>query len=520
MKNSIQNKSLILPLAALTLIMQPLSAWSDQTSFWSTKTLSAGGNSIDFPLDTSDKNLKEICVIPTHFTIGNSTQYSEKDSNKEKSLCNFAWHSDKDISDPNGSVSVAICPKLNSTNPGVQLFKIPESTSDQTWNKTRTEKEFCKEKSDINSKYTELSDLEAKFKQSITCSYAPSALAAYHLSRMLGGIGNTPVSVVRTMDSKSHKKIVDKALDILQGRNNEQIYMAWNQFSKSYQTNKNPKFFTGDELFIYGALSDNKKNEFNYTEVSGVGPYDTRYMRFQKQKPFVRVSNSDDLSVIIGSSDFSQVIPVVQQMKDVSDMIVLDSLLSQDDRIGNIHFLLGRIKLSDDGTPIRSLVKKDEVKAFETRAKKQYKRTLNRLSESEISNLSINSKEKGELVRFMLLKDNDCGVDVDKRSNQMRKISAIEQVRHMSPTTYRQLMELLSLSKSKDSGLDVFFKQTLLFRDVDYSTKNSKSFLSNLIKVSDALKKNCKAGLLKLDLDVTFDSAQKLIEYNANDHEC
>ena len=53
---------------------------------------------------------------------------------------------------------------------------------------------------------------EAKYKLSTSCSYTPSLLAYYHLSRVLGNIVNVPVAVVRTLDLDRHKAVAQHAL--------------------------------------------------------------------------------------------------------------------------------------------------------------------------------------------------------------------------------------------------------------------------------------------------------------------
>ncbi|MGZ3769908.1 MAG: hypothetical protein ACXVCP_03285 [Bdellovibrio sp.] len=111
----------------------------------------------------------------------------------------------------------------------------------------------------------------------------------------------------------------------------------------------------------------------------------------------------------------------------------------------------------------------------------------------------------------MILKDNDCGVDVDRRTNNMRVINAIEQVRHISPNTYRQIMRLQQMADASDSQLKSFFKNTLLYREKDFARTSRKSFLDNLNRVATVLKENCQTGALSLDLDPRFNSSGELL---------
>jgi hypothetical protein len=332
---------------------------------------------------------------------------------------------------------------------------------------------------------------------------------------MMGGQLNTPVAVVKTMDRKEHQELGKMALKILAPKPTEIIYKAWTQFAARDSEGTESKLYVDGGKFLYGSLSENIKRESNYTEVSGVGPYETRYERFSQQPPFKKVIDGRDVEDILGSAkDFKSSLPVIQQMADVSNMVVLDTLLSQDDRIGNIHFFVSYSSIDVDGkVHTKRLSKKD----MEVITKLAGAKPLSRLREVDFISMTdsflkakpeVTTDKKfspgGVLVREMVLKDNDCGVDVDKRSNKMRKISAIEAVRHVTPQTYQAIMALQRDVNAADSKMKEFFINTLLYRDIDY-TKSGKSFTDNLSKVASVLKANCKNGSLKIDLDYSYD---------------
>jgi hypothetical protein len=113
---------------------------------------------------------------------------------------------------------------------------------------------------------------------------------------------------------------------------------------------------------LYGALSENAKGEEKYTEVSGVGDFATRYQRFLEQNPFLNVANPADVETVGKSKRIEKLVPVILQMRDVSGMILLDTLLSQDDRIGNIQYTFEVIEQTPNGTVSRELTK-DEKEA-------------------------------------------------------------------------------------------------------------------------------------------------------------
>lgn len=406
-------------------------------------------------LFTSPNGLVESCIIPQKIK---ASYFSKGDEEDEATLCGMDFYKDS-----------LVCPKQNSTNPGILIGEMIAGVS-----KERAEANYCK---GPNKDYV---SVEAKFKQSISCSYTPSVLAYYQFSRLLDDAGRVPVAVIRTMDKREHQKQTHKALSYgLSGV----IKTTWSTFASEHRKGTNDKLFDNSRQFVYGALSDNPKREERYTEVSGRGSYETRYQRFLQQKPFLNVANPASIERIAGSS-FEKAVHTVVQMKDVSDMILLDTLFSQDDRIGNIHYKLAWYFIDEKGKVDRKTSKSKFGKSGWATPKEEQEKF---------------GSKGGILVKEMLLKDNDCGVDVTKRSNMMRNISAIEKVRHMSGKTYSRFMAFAKQAKHPDT--ESWMKRELLFTDRDLKG-HPRSFQSNLDRAVTVLKANCESGLLKLDLNV------------------
>ena len=57
----------------------------------------------------------EICVVPKH--LGNAA-YSDHDLKDEVELCGIDQYTD-----------AAVCPKINSTNPGLDLYSLPQGST-------------------------------------------------------------------------------------------------------------------------------------------------------------------------------------------------------------------------------------------------------------------------------------------------------------------------------------------------------------------------------------------------------
>ena len=139
----------------------------------------------------------EICVVPKHLAAG---RYFDKDSEIELRLCNIDEHKNS-----------AVCPKLNSTNPGLDLYSLPEGGTPQ-----QVEAARCN---------TAGAHKIAKYKLSSSCSYTPSILGYYHLSRMLGGIADVPPAVLRTFDLQNHIALGRAALAA--SASNSLIHQTW-----------------------------------------------------------------------------------------------------------------------------------------------------------------------------------------------------------------------------------------------------------------------------------------------------
>lgn len=398
--------------------------------------------------------LTEVCVIPKHWP--GAGYYQNKDVEDEVELCSYNFYA-----------NVGLCPKYSSSNPGILLLKATDKYS-----KSAIDSSSCNVDA-MNLK------TEAKFKQSISCSNTSSILAYYQLSRLLGNIGRVPVAVIRTMDIRTHSALSAKANNRLRG-SREDIARTWANFAEVHRRPASyPSIVDTSLTQIYGALSENPKNEEKYSEINGVGSYDTRYARFQQQKPFLRVASSKSVGEMLGTTEFTKVAQVVTQMKDIGDMILIDTLLNQQDRIGNIHYKFYWYVLGKD-TPSQIMRVKSGAK---------WKDDQLILPKEEKTAMTGRT---AVLLKEMLLKDNDCGVTKD---NMMRKYSVLEKVRHMSHLTY-------SLFMAFERTLDNPAIRDYFMRELLYSGSQYESLEANAAKARDILISRCRAGQLRFDLDL------------------
>ncbi|MFN7905316.1 MAG: hypothetical protein ACK5P5_09035 [Pseudobdellovibrionaceae bacterium] len=348
----------------------------------------------------------EICIIPKKLP---GAAYSKSDLENEKELCGFHI-----------GVNAAACGKENSTNPGVNFFtpEVPKNTPANVIQQmvTQLQQSDCTAKNAQGKK----ADKDAKYKLSTSCSYSPSLLAYYHMSRALGNIVNVPPAVLRTMDLGRHIAIGEKSLKDTEGKGliNDTWRSLMTQLRAGRNSNKKDLLFTDDFDQSYGALQKNPKEEniFQekkqklYKEFFNEG--EDRAVSFRENNAIYRMLRNKNLTVprIFNSANVQEMV----HLRDAADFILLDTILGQQDRFGNIHFI---------------------EKHFYTWTNAQGQFDV----KSERKPEKIPAGVPSVAVKEMLLKDNDCGV---AKENRIAAAGLLNNVAHMSPKTYKALLAL------------------------------------------------------------------------------
>lgn len=409
---------------------------------------------------------QEICVIPQHSQIG---AYSKSDLKDEKELCSYDFHGltrDREV------VPMALCPKLNSSNPGVLVMEIPEG-----WNRSQFEAEKCLIDNDLQK-------TEAKFKQTVTCSYTPSILTYYHVSRYLGGAGNVPAAVLRTMSKERHYKVAEQGL-IGTRKVGGAIRKGWEILESSHgNTTSAPLLFDRQGEFLFGALQTNVKNEAKYYEIIGGGAYEDRYNNFVKKDFYKQLTNPRDILDVLGSNSFDKVAQPLLTLKDATDMILLDTLLTQQDRMYNQHFKWAW-----------TWIENGKVKRQRVKAKMDDKGVVSFVKEKDKAEQAEFAAKNAVMVKELIMKDNDCGLRARFYRNRMKEVKALDGIRHMSGVTYTALLKLAQNLRNPEMG--TYLKNETLMTDADL-----KVMLTNVFAAEETLKTKCLAGELKLDLDL------------------
>ena len=365
-------------------------------------------------------------VFPGHPEI-----YSKKDIEKERELAEIDFYNGK----TKEGLDIVLIPKTYSTSPGINIHavKLPAGTSHLGYAATHTGKAHSSDDKVI-----------AKYKQSIPThfTYSPSILGYYHLSRFLG-TGHVEPAIVRTMDLAAHKPLADLGKAKAIGSNNRK---QWTELRALDETHSNPTLYTEDGKQLYGALQANPAGEESYPHLSDLGGA----AAFAASAEFGKVTSPDPLNLNCKDDNGKLNQAAVQQIvqvKDLSDMVLMDFIMSQADRFsGNMHS--EKIYVWVENGALKHKTKKGDS----TKAAEQLK---------EIPPEAV-------LIDRMIMKDNDAGLI---SGNSAKSYHLLDKISHMDPKTYNRLLDLQKELQKPEVAQ--WYQTELLFTPANFNTVKS-----------------------------------------------
>ena len=393
----------------------------------------------------------EISILPRHLEFA---KYQGKDGAEdtadEQKLARYDFYKVGNTPDDG---AVALCPKNKSTSAAVELFEIPQGSS-------KPAEETASYCTSIRKTSKDL----AKFKQTdnvFTTTSAAAILGYYHVSRALGDICEIQPAILRTMDIDQHKKVVKLVADLGIGGT---VRKSWNLFNKYYA---NPKassvaasLFTSDFQQIYGALLKKTRGEEPYVEWLRAGTNLTSVAAFRN------MADSRPVAAILGSSQFTpKNVQALVGMRDMSELILLDYLLAQSDRLtgGNMSDYNMVYYLQDN--QVKHSRKADDVPPGATQV----------------------SAKKLTIV------DTDAGL---LNQNVFEQKGYLNQICHLHPETYNRLVDFAQRWKT-DPKVRAFFHQECIFSNGQLSR-----FEKYLLTAAATMQSRRTTGKLFLDLDL------------------
>ena len=417
----------------------------------------------------TDHGKNDTCVALKRFP---GASYDKDDEKKEDKLCSYDFYAESKQADD--QKPVVLCPKLNSTNPGTNVYELPDG---------KTKASLQTDASCLNGQ----DGLEkiGKYKQSLWCGHTGAVLAAYHVSRALGDVAGVPAAVLRTMDKPSHRVIVDQG-----GRLTTQKYGAasktfikrnWNALWSCLHDGRSDCGLPGtpsENLYIRGpVLWDQEVANSGFRTGHLVGAFmanaseDGKYPNITTQasvkanKRYVALANPR--SPGFAKSWDPETVQGILAMKDISDFLILDTIIEQQDRFSDSGGNLSQKKY---------LVWQD----------------ANGEMQSERADKKKDAPDNALTIARMVIEDNDCGLRKGMRRARGYD-DMIAGIHHLAPSTYQGLQ---NLAKNIDSQKDVFTQGMAM------SNSEFARLAENIKFVAGDFSAKCQAGTLTLDLDV------------------
>src|SRR5207342_1282336 len=115
-----------------------------------------------------------------------------------------------------------------------------------------------------------------------------------------------------------------------------------------------------------------------------------RAQNFRNGNPIIgMLARNSDISTLVGRNFTTENVQKMVQLKDAADLIVIDTLMNQQDRFGNIHYLTTHYYV--------------DTKDLNQDGSARFKSSRDLTSEEA-------ARVGAVQIKKMLLKDNDCGV--------------------------------------------------------------------------------------------------------------
>lgn len=430
----------------------------------------------------SPNGIEEACHILEEIPEG---LYSDKDKQKEQFFCSLSFYDDPNI---------GLCPKTWSTSPAIVLYKL--NGTDFENNKEEFEAGDCRK---ARKKIKSINKYKHTMNQSGTSgTYSPSSLLYYHFSRYFDSMIKVPVAVYREMDKEYHQEVLaKKGLELATKRMNK---AAWVHLQDVDSYRPIGDILTSDKKKIYGSFVKNKGTRYGpiMNGIRTKGSLGQSY-QFQETPAFTALRNSKDSVQAVRdvlktykksyidkvSSRVRVKKDLVREFKSVTDkqmfywmeelveIVVLDYIFSQQDRVGNLDFRY-----------YYYWIEEGEIKSKRARYDQAiYKRVPEKLKDKDVS-----------ILMRSYLNDNDAGARYEYR-NSTKKTFMAENLRHFKASTYKKLY---NLNEDLQSEGQIYH---YLKDNFNLPEKNFKQAIKNTKLLFDIFKNNCINGKLKFDID-------------------
>jgi hypothetical protein len=384
--------------------------------------------------------------------------------------------------------NTALCPKVWSTSPGTIIYDL--SPGSYTGKVKQFEQTACEEGKRAK-KHPEKK--LAKFKSTMngaetSGTFSTSSLLYYHFSRYFNTIVDIPVAVWRSIDRKNHLERVTRNGVALSGKS-RMLHAGWLRMESAEENpvtyHPEEELFTTDSAAIHGILLNSPGRRYNTavngTRASGWGIGQNN--DFQKTGPYLALRSEKPLTIAIQHGlhtarknkkmrhDLGKDISDAQMifwMTELTEITLLDYIFNQQDRIGNIDYI-----------PYWYWIEQGAIKRMKAHGKDIPARL---------------SSKKPLLLKRSQLNDNDAGGRIEY-INFTKKTKMLDKQRHYGAELYKKLLYLNNDFENKGT-LYNYLRDTF-----SLSAKQTQHIVKNTAEATKILKKTCRLGLLRFDLD-------------------
>lgn len=421
---------------------------------------------------------QELCVAIEHAPDGN---YSETDRSDEKNLCAIDFYSG----------SFALCPKAFSTSPGTLIYDLRGGPF--AGQASAFETKHCSQKRIIKSG---VSGGPVSFKMTMntpdsSATFAPASWLYYHFSRYFDTYVHVPVSVYRSMDRQQHfERVVRTGVAASSGSGSGKMnHAGWKALENGASDPSSYKpmreLYTAGGRQIFGVLLQAEGRrygaEINGTRKSGWGAGQNR--DFQETAPFLALRHDGALhdSIAVGlqganrdpelqKAMLNEPAPVqmVFWMRELAEIVLLDFIFSQQDRVGNVDYV-DYWYWVDDGDVHRAPANGD------TRPARAGNNDAVRIRRSAIN-------------------DNDAAGRL-AYANFAKTTGILDKLRHFPASTYRRLQQL---ANDFDTAGPHYQWLSTAFT---LSDRQVAQVVANTLQASRVLAESCQAGRLRFSLE-------------------
>lgn len=405
--------------------------------------------------------------------------YSRKDKAKEEDFLGIDFYDN----------SIGLCPKTWSTSPGTMVRNIAATGQSQADYESQ-----CKGK-DVPPSVKKVAVYKQSMNQNNTSgTFSMASLLYYHFSRYFDMSVHIPVAIYREMDCKQHYQRVTKRGDAL--TNSGMIAAGWQHLAAAERDpahfNAAASLFTSDHSKIFGSVLKGKGERYG-TEINGVrSSWGTvQNEEFQRTAPYCALSADLPLLQAIDAgkrqafrdakikkdTGDASAFQMLYWMKELSEIVLLDYIFSQQDRIGNIDYQWkwywvanGKVEAADADSKLG-------------------RRDMHKIKPpAELAGFSP------VLLQRTFLNDNDAGGRVEY-ANFAKRTGMLQKLRHFSADTFTRL---LHLNRDLQEGGEIlqYIKANFILNDGQVN-----QIIKNTRLATEILQDTCAIGKLRFDLD-------------------